>query len=751
MPPKRKATEPDSRENSTQASGGKRTGHTSRACDQCRKRKIRCDGEYPQCGVCKERDCPCEYKDEDKRKTHQEHMEDINNRMDRFERLIEDLLKSTQAGSVPPSQHNSSYNAGLSNNIHEIAPSMEAGTSGGLDIPQEEDVPSWSIPDGPILPMTDIGTSSYKAPSDPGVSPIASTRLKNLGGTSGYERFQRVEEAAGALLQYGPTSLWTCTSPHTQQHDHSPPSLELQSGDYIDWSYNLPSVLNISKMIHDQAMEYFSSFYAPWGMTIDMPAFLIDLNKCNLVRAINQKRPIQTRTASYSPLLHCCILYLGLRLLKTEYPTLMKTYEAIFIQHCVNLLLEECDHTALSSLRALNLYATCVHFTRMSRSENALDQGHRQLATGYLHCGMAIAGVHALGLNINCAEYVSRGLISEKERNLREYAFWTIYISDTLRALAAGRQPMFPDHSEVPCPSIDPFMDDFLWATPSISASGGNVGYGMNGVGVRSLRSTTFHWMARLARICRSILEALYSPASRGSRHEENVEKVSRKLDEWYRQFPLRPAEITPLPHILLLHMYYHLATIFVHRPFYRGHRQGSAERCNQGALNILDLLHTFKRTHQIRFAHHNLINVIFGAATIFLLRIAEPSNEIDNEEHKRNFDQCVDFMTQLSQTWVEAGITRNILVALQSEYQLPTANPNFNSNPIITQNPNPFTNQPSQYGGGVNVPDTTNTTLTVPWVDSLDDMQDIWGMMFNDPGFQWQDFNQNMTRPNDP
>ncbi|WWC62367.1 uncharacterized protein I303_104963 [Kwoniella dejecticola CBS 10117] len=721
MPPKRKATDSSSQEGSVQpASQSKRATHTSRACDNCRRRKIRCDGQYPLCGVCKERNCPCEYKDEDKRKTHQEHMEELNTRMDRFEKLIEDLLKNTAGLNQPNQQQaqpsiNQPYNGESSNPIQPQMDTMTQPSNGvdaGFQLVAADAGPSWTMTETPAQPMQDLGSSSFREHSDSGVSPVASTRLRNLGGTNGYERFQRVEEAAGALLQYGPTSLWTCTSPRQTQNE-SPAALELQSGDWIDWSHNLPSSINISKSTHDQAMDYFGAFYAPWGVTIDMPAFLADLNRCNLVRAATQSRPVQTRTASYSPLLHCCAIYFGLRMIKHEHPTLMKTFEAIFIQHCMPLLLEECDHTALSSLRAYNLYATCVHFVRGSLMEQSISQGHRQVATGYLYSGMAIAGVHALGLNVNCADYVSRGLISEKERNLREYAFWSIYISDTLRALAAGRQPMFESPTEVPPPTIDPTMDDTLWIAPSLSSSGVTNAYNVGGIGVRSMRSTTFHWMTRLAGICRSVLETLYTPTTRG-RQEESLDAVSRKLDDWYRQFPLRPAEMTPLPHILLLHMYYHLTVIFIHRPFYRGHRHESAERCNQSAVSILDLLHVFKRTHQTRFAHHNMINVIFGAATIFLLRIAEPSAMNGNEEHKRNFDQCVDFMAQLSLTWLEAGTTRNILVNLQTEYELPRANP---------------------------VTNAEISTSAWPWVDPTNDMQDIWGMMFNDNNFQWQDF----------
>ncbi|WRT67615.1 uncharacterized protein IL334_004587 [Kwoniella shivajii] len=710
---KRKATESETSAGSIQPPAKRSVNHTSRACDSCRRRKIRCDGSYPQCTVCKERGCACEYKDEDKRKTHTEHMEDLNTRMDNFERLIKELLHAQTVGQNVPPPMPSSANESTNARDHTIVvPTVEQS---GPDSSTRISVPDWTIDTSLDQHAPNLPSSSTYIYPETSLSPVASTRLKNLGGTHDYERFQRVGTAAGALLQYGPTSLWTVTSPRQNQSD-LPSANDLQSGDWIDWSHSLPPTLNISRTTHDQVMSYVDAFYAPWGLTVDIPAFLYDLNTCNLVRAATQSKPNQTRTASYSPLLHCCVLYLGLRLVRHEHPVLMSQYESIFVSHCLTLLLEECDHTALSSLRAYGLFSTCIHFVRMSKNEAQVDLGQRQFSTGYLYSGMAIAGVHALGLNINCQDYVSRGLISEKERNLREYAFWSTYIHDTLRALAAGRQPMLVDQSGVPFPTIDHKMDDVPWINPNNPNSTiSHAPAGIVAVGVRSMRSTTFHWSARLAYVCRVVLETLYSPAARGSRQDEAVTNVSRNLDEWYRQFPFRSAELTPLPHILILHMYYNMTMIFVHRPLYRSNRRESAEKCNQAAKSILGTLQIFERTHGLRYAHHNLINVIFGAATIFLLQAAEPSLANSTDESKGNFEQCVDFMGQLSLTWVEASIARNILLTLQSDYEIPRSNP------------------PSHI-------DTT--TVAVPWIDPFNDMQDIWGMMFSgEQSGQWQDF----------
>lgn len=92
-------------------------------------------------------------------------------------------------------------------------------------------------------------------------------------------------------------------------------------------------------------------------MTVDMPAFLADLTACNLVSSTRQVDRRPARTVHYSPLLHCCVLYLGLILIRNEQPALVRAMEEVFWEHTSKLLISECDQAALSSLKAYNLLA----------------------------------------------------------------------------------------------------------------------------------------------------------------------------------------------------------------------------------------------------------------------------------------------------------------------------------------------------------------------------------------------------------
>lgn len=125
-----------------------------------------------------------------------------------------------------------------------------------------------------------------------------------------------------------------------------------------------------------------------------------------------------------------------------------------------------------------------------------------------------------------CENYASGMHITSRERSARDYAFWTVYVQDgvskqavpqwsltiQLRALAAGRQPMLRDAFNVPFPQIDPEMDGIPWTSPRPLPSPGDlpgISHGSSLAGHKSMRSTAFHWMARLAVINRTVLETL--------------------------------------------------------------------------------------------------------------------------------------------------------------------------------------------------------------------------------------------------
>jgi hypothetical protein len=168
-------------------------------------------------------------------------------------------------------------------------------------------------------------------------------------------------------MHFGPTSIWRHDPRPRSISAPDPPHPDLLPGEYVDWSRNLPRSLDLSRALHDAAIQYFAAFYAPWCGVVDMPAFLRDLEACNFVSPIQEEQdtdPESTRssrmwrTSFYSPLLHNAVLYLGMFLLRTEEPEMFAALRKVFNEHCSRLLIVESETPVVSSLRGFNLLAS---------------------------------------------------------------------------------------------------------------------------------------------------------------------------------------------------------------------------------------------------------------------------------------------------------------------------------------------------------------------------------------------------------
>ena len=160
-------------------------------------------------------------------------------------------------------------------------------------------------------------------------------------------------------MQIGPTSLWSyARDAHQIRPSTCNDHVDQRPGDYINWAQHLPPDLPITKAVHDAAIAIFGAYYAPWCRVVDMPAFTRDMDACNLVTRLPRSTPPPTRTAAYSPLLHNCVLYLGLHLLRSYWPDIATAMENMMDKHFADMVIAETENPDLRTLRAFILFAT---------------------------------------------------------------------------------------------------------------------------------------------------------------------------------------------------------------------------------------------------------------------------------------------------------------------------------------------------------------------------------------------------------
>lgn len=78
------------------------------------------------------------------------------------------------------------------------------------------------------------------------------------------------------------------------------------------------------------------------------------------------------------------------------------------------------------------------------------------------------------------------------------------------------------------------------------------------------------------------------------------------RLEDWYTTCPLPSPDDAPLPHIILLKLFYHTACVFLFRPFYlqsSGPLAGGnfAARCDHAASESLRLSQLYEQVHGIQ------------------------------------------------------------------------------------------------------------------------------------------------------
>ncbi|GAD96257.1 fungal specific transcription factor [Paecilomyces variotii No. 5] len=69
-----------------------RRRRASRACEQCRQRKIKCNAEHPSCRQCLDLSLECEYS-EGKRAREQKQLESLTHKVEQYEKLLHELLE----------------------------------------------------------------------------------------------------------------------------------------------------------------------------------------------------------------------------------------------------------------------------------------------------------------------------------------------------------------------------------------------------------------------------------------------------------------------------------------------------------------------------------------------------------------------------------------------------------------------------------------------------------------------------------
>ncbi|GAA5871785.1 hypothetical protein JCM1840_003999 [Sporobolomyces johnsonii] len=642
---------------------GKRLAYTSKACSNCRRRKARCSGSRP-CQVCQH------FGEEVHRRkaSSTPYVSALELRVRQLEQSLAEASFSSSSASATP--------AAASAALHELQHRNEALrakllkieralSSRGISISEVlEDEPSRAVDVSPTSAAIDIALP--RKPS------MLGKRLSDWGDESslpdddsswveGMRSLQAslphicslnhageaetpVTSSAtpiSASLDFSPSPLSTPASLPPRSFDfdfpQSPPSSTKE--DDLDWSRNLPQDLGISRQTHDDILDLFEAFFAPWCMVIDMPRFRQDM-QLSLSRPFGPSQPpAPTRTDFYSPMLHNAVLALGCFLHKGDrvkpFPPVNLAASALklYPQGTSTFFSPEFDTTKLptSDLAAIAFYnhasaameleAECpmLSTVRALFLIASFNSSFARCNSGYL---IAIRCAAALGVNIDSRNLVERRVITSDVRDARDRLFWTCFSQDALWSLALGRFVTFStrDH-EIDLPAASDEDDARPWLMPSVwdPGSASSIGQGLATRLVPTsttpgYSSTCLLATSKLALIQSDIIKDLYSLNNElhSSRLMDVVSSINLRLEAWADELPppLRLSHFLagpPPPHIITLQLTFQNAVMLLHRPLFHHAEKTDAgvsvAICDKSAHKVVQLLELYDSLYGLGYA----------------------------------------------------------------------------------------------------------------------------------------------------
>ncbi|RCI10365.1 hypothetical protein L249_4293 [Ophiocordyceps polyrhachis-furcata BCC 54312] len=401
---------------------------------------------------------------------------------------------------------------------------------------------------------------------------------------------------------------------------------------------------------------YFNYHYA-YFTTLSKKLFWRDF-----ARGASAMEPAAT-TAHCSPLLVNAILALGCHFtdLAGAYatPGLSRTKGDHFFDEAERLVLanEELAKPRLATVQALALMSV-------------REAGCARESKGWVYSGMSFRMAQDLGLNLDIGAASSQ-LLSDDEIDARKITFWGCFFFDKCWSNYLGRLPQLPrSSSNVSKFDVFPDEDATLWSP--VTDSGRSPSYQQPW---RTRAAALL--LSSLSEISSDLLVFFYHPnhigRSRGKTAElKMLGEIHQRLEEWHRRLPkeFEPRE-GQLPHVTLIHMFYHLQYIHLFRPFLKYSASASPlpphvsprRICTTHAGDISKLMRQYKKTYNLRQICNIAVYMTHSACTIHLLNLPDKSA-------RRDITHGVKHLEEMAEDWLCARRTLSILSVLARKWK---------------------------------------------------------------------------------
>ncbi|PFH61220.1 hypothetical protein XA68_17975 [Ophiocordyceps unilateralis] len=615
--------------NKTSRQAADPSGHKRRcistACIACRKRKSKCDGALPSCAACASvygTECIYDPSSDHRRKgVYRERADNIKARSSTLQIIVEAILNAPEddVGDVVKRFR-------ASDNLDDFAQHIVDSTSrcGRIVTPDQSDDDDDAAAFASLQGETELARKM-------GELRLENGSVRFIGGTSHliYLADSIDESYAESLLRQQPRDPNPVTS----------------------WTRVTTDAALVVHLIE----VYFNYHYA-YFTTLSKKLFWRDFAK-------GASGVGRDATAHCSPLLVNAMLALGCHFTDVAgaYATLgvSRTKGDHFFEEAERLILanEEFAKPRLATVQALALMSV-------------REAGCARESKGWVYSGMSFRMAQDLGLNLEVSGASSQ-LMSEEEIDARKITFWGCFFFDKCWSNYLGRLPQLP-RSSSNVSKFDVFPDEDAATWSPITDKGHSLSYQQPW---RTRAAALL--LSSLSEISSDLLIFFYHPnhigRSRGKTAElKMLGEIHQRLEEWHRQLPkeFEPRE-GQLPHVTLIHMFYHLQYIHLFRPFLKYSASASPlpphvsprRICTTHAGDISKLMRQYKKIYNLRQICNIAVYMTHSACTIHLLNLPDKSA-------RRDITHGVKHLEEMAEDWLCARRTLSILSVLARKWK---------------------------------------------------------------------------------
>ncbi|OGM49928.1 nitrogen assimilation transcription factor nirA [Aspergillus bombycis] len=276
---------------------------------------------------------------------------------------------------------------------------------------------------------------------------------------------------------------------------------------------------------------------------------------------------------------------------------------------------------------------------------------------GWLYTGYAMRMVYDLGLYFESQEPHRHNV---EEIEIRRRVFWGAFVCEKLQSLYLGRPPTIRlQDIHVSLDFLDTFEELEPWEPYNEPSTDTIMNHAASSPAPLAYSVTTFQQLCLLSQIMTQIIDKIYYVGATAAKTIHEIEALDDALTAWYRKLPVHlvyepwtkdPLEppVRVVPNRIIILTTYHSLTVLLHRPFITapsstGDRNSvdtigtpafSWKRCTAAARHITRLALSYQSIYPLRKSSYLLSYAVYVACTVHVLNTASLSGESDSNAH---------------------------------------------------------------------------------------------------------------------